>query len=195
MAPHRIAPARQDGQKPASSRAQILPLPAKKRAWMGLLLAGAFFLGLAGCQGPRPAHPPAAPVAPPVRPRTAISPAAWRLEAERWVGVNYRKGGLDREGIDCSGLTCRIYRQVAGISLPRTSEAQFRRGQAVARHDLRPGDLIFFCSLNWLVVDHVGIYLGDTQFVHASPSKGVVVSSLRQDYYLTRYYAARRLVP
>jgi len=195
MAPHRIAPARQDGQKRASSRAQTVARPAKERARMGLVLAGAIFLGLAGCQGPRPARPPAAPVAPPVRPRTAISPAAWRLEAERWVGVKYRRGGLDRKGIDCSGLTCAIYREVAGIALPRTSEEQFRRGQAVSRHELRPGDLIFFHSLSRRVIDHVGIYLGDTQFVHASPSQGVVVSSLRQNYYLTRYSGARRLVP
>jgi cell wall-associated NlpC family hydrolase len=128
-------------------------------------------------------------------PRKTISPAAWKAEANRWLGVRYRKGGLDRAGIDCSGLTSQMYLAVAGMVLPRTSQAQSRCGNAVSRTDLRPGDLIFFISLSDRSVDHVGIYLGDTQFVHASPSKGVVVSSLLQDYYTKRYHSARRLVP
>jgi lipoprotein Spr len=65
----------------------------------------------------------------------------------------------------------------------------------VSRTELRPGDLIFFVALKDKQVDHVGIYLGDAIFVHASYSKGVVVSSLLQDYYVQRYHSARRVIP
>jgi cell wall-associated NlpC family hydrolase len=88
-----------------------------------------------------------------------------------------------------------MYLAVAGIALPRTTQDQSRCGSPVSRTDLRPGDLIFFITLKQKVVDHVGIYLGDAKFVHASPNKGVVVSSLLQDYYMQRYHSARRIVP
>lgn len=168
-------------------------------------LAGASLL-LTSCQTEHPvsAPPPpppvvAVPVQPSVQPRVqppqVISPAAWRTEANRWLGVKYRKGGTDRTGIDCSGLTSAMYLSVAGLSLPRTSEDQFRCGKQVSLNDLRPGDLVFFISLSQRIIDHVGLYLGDTQFVHASPSKGVVVSSLRQDYYAARFHSAKRIIP
>jgi len=120
---------------------------------------------------------------------------AWKTEAERWIGVKYRKGGQDRTGIDCSGLTARMYQTVAGVNLPRTTKDQAASGNLVSRTDLRPGDLVFFITLKDRIVDHVGIYLGDTKFVHASASKGVVISSLLQDYYAQRYHSARRLFP
>ena len=78
--------------------------------------------------------------------------------------------------------------------MTRTSEEQFRCGKEVPRNDLRPGDLVFFISLSERIIDHVGLYLGDTQFIHASPSKGVVVSSLHQDYYATRFHGAKRII-
>ena len=118
---------------------------------------------------------------------------SWRAEAERWVGVTYRKGGTDRSGIDCSGLSYRMYLKLAGIALPRTIRDQCRCGNPVSGEDLRPGDLLFFVSLRARSVNHVGVYLGDRRFVHASPSKGVVVSSLRQDYYVKRFHSARRI--
>ena len=82
-----------------------------------------------------------------------------------------------------------------GLALPRTNQDQSRCGNLISRTDLRPGDLIFLVTLKEKQVDHVGIYLGDTKFVHASYSKGVVVSSLLQDYYVQRYHSARRVVP
>ena len=102
---------------------------------------------------------------------------------------------MDRSGIDCSGLAAQMYLAVTGIALPRSTQDQSRCGNLVSRTELRPGDLIFFVTLKDKQVDHVGIYLGDTKFVHASPSKGVVVSSLLQDYYVQRYHSARRVVP
>ena len=83
---------------------------------------------------------------------------------------------------------------VKGIAIPRTAQDQSRCGNLVFRTDLRPGDLLFFITLKDKQVDHVGIYLGDAKFVHASPSKGVVASSLLQDYYVPRYHSSRRVV-
>jgi lipoprotein Spr len=182
---------------------------------MASVLTGTALILLTGCQSAPRANPPAQPatpsappratvtpaaqpqaaVAPAVQPRKTIPPAAWRAEAKRWLGVKYRKGGQDRTGIDCSGLTSQMYLAVAGIALPRASQDQSRCGNPVSRNDLQPGDLVFFISLSRRAVEHVGIYLGDRQFVHASPSKGVVVSSLLRDYYLKRYHSARRIVP
>ena len=163
------------------------------------LLAAILFVG---CQSAPQAHPPPRPVTSggktqetTLSPRKVISPAAWKAEADRWLGVRYRKGGMDRNGIDCSGLTARMYLAVTGIALPRTAQDQSRCGNLVSRTDLRPGDLIFFVTLKDKQVDHVGISLGDAKFVHASPNKGVVVSSLLQDYYVRRYHSARRVVP
>jgi murein DD-endopeptidase / murein LD-carboxypeptidase len=161
---------------------------------MQLVLAGAALLiVLTGCQSGHHASPQQQqqqPIAAPVQPQKGISPAQWKAEADRWLGMKYRKGG-----IDCWGLTSVMYLELAGISLPRASEEQYRCGKQVPLNDVRPGDLVFFISLSQRVIDHVGVYLGDTQFVHASPSKGVVVSSLRQDYYATRFHSAKRIIP
>jgi len=153
---------------------------------------------LTGCQSEHHSSPPPPPppvVAAPVQPHKAITPAQWKAEADRWIGVKYRKGGTDRAGIDCWGLTSMMYLDVAGISLPHTSEEQFRCGTPVSTNDLRPGDLVFFISLSQHVLDHVGLYLGNTEFIHASPSRGAVVSSLRQDYYEKRFQGANRIKP
>ena len=88
-----------------------------------------------------------------------------------------------------------MYLEVTGISLPRKGEEQFQCGTPVSVSALRPGDLVFFISLSQRVLDRVGLYLGNKEFVHASPSKGVVVSSLRQDYYATRFHGAKRIIP
>jgi murein DD-endopeptidase / murein LD-carboxypeptidase len=162
---------------------------------MASVLLGTALLLLTGCQSAPRANSPPRTTALTAQPRKAIIPSAWKAEANRWVGVKYRKGGLDRAGIDSSGLTSRMYLAVAGKALPATIQDQSRCGNFVSRNDLQPGDLIFFISLSERMLDHVGIYLGDKQFVHASPSKGVVVSSLLQDYYMERYHSARRIVP
>lgn len=88
-----------------------------------------------------------------------------------------------------------MYLSVARLSLPRLSEDQFRCGGPVSFNELRPGDLVFFGPLGQRAIDHVGIYVGETQFVHASVSKGVVLSSLRQEYYAKRFRGARRIIP
>jgi cell wall-associated NlpC family hydrolase len=102
---------------------------------------------------------------------------------------------MDRTGIDTPGLIAQMYLKVAGVALPRTTLDLSRYGNLIPRTDLRPGDLIFFISLRERSINHVGIYLGDAKFVHASPAKGVVVSSLLKDYYAKRFHSARRIIP
>ncbi len=93
---------------------------------LGLALTLLAALLFVGCQSEPHAHPPPRPAVPGSKsqetilpPRKTTSPAAWKAEADRWIGVRYRKGGLDRNGIDCSGLAARMYLAVTGIALPR----------------------------------------------------------------------------
>ncbi len=112
--------------------------------------------------------------------------------AARWEGTPHRWGGLDHRGIDCSGLVVRIYQEVFGITLPRTTEAQARLGRPVALSELEAGDLVFFR------LDpknrHVGVYLGEGRFVHAASSTGVTRSRLDEPYWQRHYWMARRVL-
>ena len=110
------------------------------------------------------------------------------------LGTPYVWGGEDPEGgFDCSGLTQFVYREIAGLELPRTARAQRHEGTAVKKKQLRPGDLVFFATRRRGGVSHVGIYIGQNQFVHA-PTRGssVRVDSLDNRYWSRHYVAARR---
>ena len=103
--------------------------------------------------------------------------------ARTMVGAPYKYGGLNpKTGFDCSGLVYFTHRSV-GVTLPRTSQAQYRSTRPIRRDDLEPGDLVFF-RLRRSKISHVGIYLGDDRFVHA-PSSGKVVriNSLENPYW------------
>lgn len=115
-------------------------------------------------------------------------------EAERWVGTPYRYGGMDSSGIDCSGLVFRIYQRVYGKTLPRQARLQRKLGQSVSRRYLKPGDLLFFRFTGSGGINHVGIYLGDGRFIHASAKQGVVISSLNDRYYRRHLVVARRVL-
>lgn len=107
-------------------------------------------------------------------------------------GMRYRRGGTSRGGFDCSGFTRYVYAKY-GVSLPHSSAAQSRLGTPVTRSQLQPGDLVFFETYR-RGISHVGIYIGNNQFVHAStPRGGVRVDSLNQAYYSKRYRGARRV--
>ena len=110
--------------------------------------------------------------------------------AMRYLGVPYMWGGESFSGVDCSGFVQAVFRH-NGIELPRTADAQFEVGHRIASAGLQPGDLVFFQTYA-LGASHVGIYLGDGQFVHASSSNGVRVDSLSEDYYSSRFIGARR---
>ncbi len=116
------------------------------------------------------------------------------LTAIALVGVPYRSGGNDpATGLDCSGLVHFAARNVLGLQLPRQSEAMSRIGSAVARQALQPGDLVFFNTLG-RAYSHVGMYVGNDQFVHAPARRGYVrIESMAQSYWARRYNGARRL--
>ncbi len=113
--------------------------------------------------------------------------------ARSFLGVSYRWGGLSsKKGFDCSGLTMTVYK-LNGLELPRSSSAQWKVGKTVKRSRLKRGDLVFFRTSRGKKISHVGIYIGDDQFIH-SPSQGKDISivSLSSDYYKKRYVGGRR---
>lgn len=109
-----------------------------------------------------------------------------------YVGVPYVFGGTTPRGFDCSGFTRYVFAQ-AGISLPRTADAQYEVGTPVSRSNLRPGDLVFFSTYTY-GASHVGIYMGSGKFINASSSRGVVVASLDSSYWASTYIGARRVL-
>ena len=114
--------------------------------------------------------------------------------AKTWIGVPYRLGGTSRSGVDCSAFVQQSYRQGVGIELPRNSESQSRTGTGVQKDSLKAGDLLFFDTLERGRVTHVGLYLGDGTFVHASSSRGVTQDQLDKAYYQRAYRVSRRLL-
>jgi cell wall-associated NlpC family hydrolase len=114
-------------------------------------------------------------------------------EISKLMGVSYKLGGEDDHGIDCSAYTMHVFKNSIGKALPRSSREQFTMGIPVTYDDLKFGDLVFF-NTTGDVASHVGIYLGDDLFAHASVSLGVTISSLESFYYKQRYEGARRIV-
>ncbi|MDO4165292.1 MAG: C40 family peptidase [Bacteroides sp.] len=116
------------------------------------------------------------------------------LQAARWIGTPYRAGGSSRQGTDCSGLAYQLYKQVYHIRLSRSTDGQLAESKKISRRRLREGDLVFFTSrASRKKVAHVGIYLKDDKFIHASTSQGVIVSSLKEDYYTRHWLCGGRL--
>jgi len=115
--------------------------------------------------------------------------------ALQFVGCRYVHGGTSPKGFDCSGLTTYVYKQF-GYTLNRTCSGQLKNGRAVSMSELQPGDLVIFKKGNSSVAaTHVGLYIGNNQFVHAStPKVGVIVSSLSSAYYTTGFVGGRRIV-
>ncbi|NWG39389.1 MAG: C40 family peptidase [Hydrogenophilaceae bacterium] len=112
------------------------------------------------------------------------------------VGTPYRFGGTDPEtGFDCSGFVGHVFREAAGVRLPRSSQEMSRHDLLHEITDLQPGDLVFFNTLNQ-AFSHVGVYIGDSRFVHASSSqtRTVMVSDMTHPYWSRRYEGARRLI-
>jgi len=112
------------------------------------------------------------------------------------IGTPYVWGGEDPDaGFDCSGLTQFVYRETTGMELPRTAREQRREGTGIKKQELQPGDLVFFSTMRRRGVSHVGIYIGQNQFVHA-PTRGstVRVDSLDNSYWSRHYVAARRYI-
>jgi cell wall-associated NlpC family hydrolase len=130
----------------------------------------------------------------PASPTEAAPPDDIPIYAVSLVGSPYRLGGASPDtGVDCSGFVGHVFRQTTGLQLPRDSRAISEATQPLAQDELQPGDLVFFNTLQ-RAFSHVGIYLGDDRFVHASSSRTgmVMVSSLKDRYWREHFDGARR---
>jgi lipoprotein Spr len=109
-----------------------------------------------------------------------------------WLGTPYVYGGNSKKGTDCSGFVQTLYKDVYNIRLYRTSADLVKNCDFIDKKDLKTGDLIFF-KVNSDKVSHVGIFLDNEKFVHASSSKGVIVSDLKDNYYNKYFYSGGRI--
>jgi lipoprotein Spr/probable lipoprotein NlpC len=121
----------------------------------------------------------------------SVRKAALYRQYGEWKGTKYRLGGSSKWGVDCSGFVYLTYRSKFGISLPRTTTYQSAQGVVVSRKALRPGDLVFFKT--GAGRRHVGIFVEKRKFLHASATRGVMLSSLDNSYWAAKYWTARRI--
>lgn len=112
--------------------------------------------------------------------------------AQKYRGTPYKYGGTSPKGFDCSGFIWYVYKQ-HGKDLPRTADKQFAAGKPVKTSDLQPGDVVFFTT-DEKGPSHCGIFVGQGKFIHASSSRGVMVSGLADQYWKPRLLGARRLL-
>lgn len=111
-----------------------------------------------------------------------------------WLGVPYRFGGESKRGIDCSSFCSVVYNNVYSIPLASSSKAIFGDIEVMPKEELREGDFVFF-KIRRGQISHIGVYLGNDKFVHASRSRGVMISDLNEDYYRRYFYKGGRLKP
>lgn len=115
-------------------------------------------------------------------------------DAHNYIGYKYVYGTAGPRTFDCSGFTSYLYKQY-GVSLPRSSTSQGQYGTYVNKSDLLPGDIVCFSNRGDRRINHVGVYIGDGEFIHASTSvRGVVKDSLYSNYYVNHYISARRVL-
>jgi len=129
-----------------------------------------------------------------IRPARQIPEPNQILEnaASAWIGTPYLLGGTDRRGIDCSALVQAIYREVWQTELPRTTQQLVQSGAFVRQPWQEPGDLLFFSNQRGVFTDHVGLYLGNNRFIHASSTHGVVIADLTGSYFQQHLITIRR---
>lgn len=165
--------------------------PARLYAGLAALVLSAL---LSGCQSTEPVRSLSNDI-------TVLSPASAALlldstqtrtqlyaQYQEWRAVRYRNGGLSKQGIDCSGFVYITFRDRFGIALPRNTDEQSTLGRKIDERELRAGDLVFFRTGR--NIRHVGIFLEDRKFLHASTLKGVMISSLDDAYWSKEYWRA-----
>jgi cell wall-associated NlpC family hydrolase len=156
-----------------------------------LLLFGALSIALLqGCAGPSLNTP--AVTTEQVAPSPEQQTISQLYELHRqWRGTPYRYGGTSRNGIDCSALIQQGFRQYFNQELPRTTGGLLGVGDTVSADELRPGDLVFFKTGSY--GRHAGIYIENGRFLHASTSRGVMISDMKNPYWKRHYWTARRI--
>jgi cell wall-associated NlpC family hydrolase len=144
-------------------------------------------------------RPPASPMLNAEQPRVTKRHTSYnvieeriREEYKRWKGTRHRLGGTGSRGIDCSGFVKAVYKDLFSLDLPRTTKSQVKQGHSIPFKELRAGDLVFFQPPTY--PRHVGIYLGASEFVHASKNKGVTLSKIDKTYWGKYYWTARRIL-
>lgn len=116
------------------------------------------------------------------------------LNASEWIGTPYRAGGDNQRGTDCSGLASQLYKKVYRTRLSRSTDGQLKESNKVFHRNLREGDLVFFISpASRKKVAHVGIYLKNGKFIHASTNQGVIISDLKEKYYTQHWLCGGRI--
>ena len=108
-----------------------------------------------------------------------------------WYGTPYRLGGTTKKGVDCSAFSQFLFASVYGLSIPRTAKEQYNLTNRISRTQLKEGDLIFFNTNGG--ISHVGVYLQNNKFVHASTSGGVMISDIFDEYWARKFVGVGRL--
>ena len=121
----------------------------------------------------------------------AVAESILLSQYDEWKGVKYLSGGLSKDGVDCSGFIYLTYLSKFGIKLPRNSIIQGKVGVSASVSSLQPGDLVFFKT--GFTTRHIGIYMGNNEFMHVSETNGVTKSNLNDTYWHSRYWKARRI--
>lgn len=117
-------------------------------------------------------------------------------KVKEYLDVPYKRGGTTKRGMDCSGFSKTVYSKFFGIELPHSSVDQFRLSalRKIDDTQLKPGDLIFFANQKKKRINHVGVYISNGKFIHASSSQGIMVSHLDEDYWKNRFVGSKRHV-
>lgn len=134
-----------------------------------------------------PRSPAPAPIPP------GVDRDRFLLEVVSYLGVRYTFGGTTKRGMDCSAFTAHVFRNALQKEIPRSTTEQYRIGDEIDRSDLQFGDLVFF-NTTGRSPSHVGIYIEDDVFAHASVVEGVTLSSMESSYYKKRFIGARRIL-
>src|SRR5690348_778804 len=168
----------------------------QKFAWFTISLLA---IGLVGCssvpeKGTKVTHVPGVTRAPGAKvnlENTSLVKKMLYEQYNQWKHTRYRIGGMSRSGVDCSGVIQVTFKTKLGVTMARSTEFQAQLGESVSKSELRAGDLVFF-KTRWSG-RHVGVYIEDGRFLHASSTYGVTISKLNESYWKSAYWKAKRL--